>query len=379
MEGSTLKRRWSCPDTNLILRPKRGSPLLLLSPEEEDGCRLYSPDEDRVYETTTRSDFSGYRILGNSDNWFLVVDSRSDLYIVDVFSEERIHLPPLESIKGNFFKLERAGDKEFSSIFICKDGKSSSGGFLRTADDLRGLLWVDDKNGDYVVVWRFFGDEQYLGFCKKGDDHYREISMKMGVRWELRGRKDMVLKGYSLYILATRDFIRHLDLSRQDGFEDVSMSPTFPMWSRDILDLYDIETLEGKTNIEGNSYVAVTTSGEVFIVKTKACESNFEKHRMFRLFKRDPKDVDTETNNNIWLVEVDSVGGGDEALFLDLGTTVPADHTLGIEPNCIYFSRDRNEPSPLDICVYNLATKTIKRFPSLSSFKLKDAWWFLPS
>lgn len=33
------------------------------------------------------------------------------------------------------------------------------------------------------------------------------------------------------------------------------------------------------------------------------------------------------------IIEVDSLG--DEALFLDLGITVPADCTLGIEPNSI--------------------------------------------
>ncbi|CAN6859064.1 unnamed protein product [Brassica oleracea] len=31
-------------------------------------------------------------------------------------------------------------------------------------------MWVDDKNRDYVV---------YLGFCKKGDVHYREITLHM--------------------------------------------------------------------------------------------------------------------------------------------------------------------------------------------------------
>ncbi|CDY63097.1 BnaA02g37090D [Brassica napus] len=44
--------------------------------------------------------------------------------------------------------------------------------------DLRGLMWVDDKNRDYVVVRRV-SNCQYLGFFKKGDVHYREITLHM--------------------------------------------------------------------------------------------------------------------------------------------------------------------------------------------------------
>ncbi|ESQ45836.1 hypothetical protein EUTSA_v10010442mg [Eutrema salsugineum] len=384
MEESTLKRNSSCPDnqcakamrSTLILRPKSGSPLLLLF-SEEDGCRLYSPEEDRVYETT-RSDFSGYRILGNSGKWFLVVDSRSDLYIIDVFSEEKIHLPPLESMKGGYYKLERVADKELTCKLISESYRS---GVVLTAMDLRGLLWVDDKSGNYVVVWKYVElGRQFLGYCKKGDDHYTEIpTAKLGdVRRELRGQRDLVLKGYSLYIFTSYDYIRHLDLSGQDGFKDVSETHRFPMWRDDYMN----EELLGMTTISCRDTIVVTTSGEALIVHSRGYESNenFEKHRIFRVYKRDSKDLDPDTRDTR-LVQVDSLG--DEALFLDMGFTVPADHTLGIEPNSIYFTHD-NRLRPdwrtprFDICVYNLATKTTKRFPVLSNFNLKDARWFLP-
>ncbi|EFH62948.1 hypothetical protein ARALYDRAFT_893647 [Arabidopsis lyrata subsp. lyrata] len=62
---------------------------------------------------------------------------------------------------------------------------------------------------------------------------------------------------------------------------------------------------------------------------------------------------------------------------------LPVDRSIGIKPNSIYFTRhDRVchlESSSLDICVFNLATKTLKRFPGFSNLKLKDAQWFLPS
>lgn len=60
----------------------------------------------------------------------------------------------------------------------------------------------------------------YLGFCKKSDAHYREITVGMDVRRELRGLDDMVLKGYNLYFFSTRRYIRHLDLSGQDGVSE---------------------------------------------------------------------------------------------------------------------------------------------------------------
>ncbi|VYS53325.1 unnamed protein product [Arabidopsis thaliana] len=358
------------------LDPKLGSPLLLLSPEE-GGFRLYKPDEDKFYET--KSDFSGYRFLASSGKWFLVVDSRWDLYIIDVFSDERISLPPLESTQGGLYMVEREGSNDFKVTLI--GGSLNGRCCVHTTEYLRGLLWVDDKNGDFVVVWQF-EQGQFLGFCKKGDLHYRDIPIRVDVRREFRGLQDVVLKGYNLYILVNRSFIRHLDLSGQDGFKDVSATPRFPIWVSAFG--RDLGISEIKKVISFSDSIAVTTSGDVFLVFTTAFESLGERSRIFHVYKRDPE---KELKRNICgtsLVEVESIG--DEALFFDFGITVPADHTLGIEPNCIYFTRndrfghkDGSIPCLVDICVYNIATRTFKRFPSLSNLKLKDAMWFLPS
>ncbi|KAL1217714.1 F-box protein [Cardamine amara subsp. amara] len=380
MERSTLKRRSSSSDlesakalrSSLILRPKVGSPLVMLSREKE-GCGVYKPDEDRVYET--KRDFSGYRFLGNSGKWSLVVDSRMKFYIVDVFSEEMIDLPPIESFKGTLFRLERLGDNVRNRLV-----SDSAHGLVNTAEDLRGRLWVDDNNGDYVVVWVFQRSE-YIGFCKKGDDHYREILLRgIDVHWQFRGFYDFVLKGHHLYIHVVRGFIRHLDLSAgHDGdFKDVSERQDFALHRPSLMSLCMDERERIKINkiISFTESIAVTRSGQVLLVYTYELNSA-ERQRMFHLYKRNPNPTCYETE----IVEVDSLG--DEALFLDLGTTVPADHTLGIEPNSIYFTRgDRiyhRNTSCLDICVFNLTTKTIKRFPTLSNLNLKDAQWFLPS
>lgn len=121
-------------------RPKYGSPLLMLS-SEEDGCCIYVQprDEDRFYKT--KVDFSGFRFLANSGKWFLVADSRLTLSIIDVFSDKRIELPPIESAKDGRFRLERLGDHSFMERL----NDSSTCWFHPTSGDLRGALWVDDK------------------------------------------------------------------------------------------------------------------------------------------------------------------------------------------------------------------------------------------
>ncbi|XP_010480772.1 PREDICTED: F-box protein At5g25290-like [Camelina sativa] len=161
-----------------------------------------------------------------------------------------------------------------------------------------------------------------------------------------------------LYYLSHRCYIRELDLSGQDGFKDVDLGITGV-----------------KKLISSGDSIAVTISGDVLLVYTRAYEPVW----IFRVFKSYPKGLDRIST----LVEVESLG--DEALSFDLGITVPADLTLGIKPNSIYFTRNDRFGHPscnipcLDICVYNIATRTIKRFFSGSTLKLKDAQWLLPS
>ncbi|CAN6859074.1 unnamed protein product [Brassica oleracea] len=156
----------------------------------------------------------------------------------------------------------------------------------------------------------------------------------------------------------------------------VSVNHKFPM----SIPIADERAMYAYKPISVGEHIVVPTSGEPLFLYTRAYEPTSGRPRIFRLYKRDAKDLEPNT----FLVEVDSLG--DVALFVDLGITVPADRTLGIEPNSIYFTRDdrlfnhtkRSTPC-IDVCVYNLATKTIKPFASLSNFKPNDAMWFLPS
>ncbi|KAF2561083.1 hypothetical protein F2Q70_00018773 [Brassica cretica] len=229
------------------LGPKAGSPMLIVS-QEEGSYPLYNPEEDRVY------------------------------------SNERIRLPPLETVKSSLYKIERlGGDKGFNEFIIIEHETFSSGNLV-SAEDLRAVLWVDEKKGDYVVVWRFDACP-YLRFCRKGDVHYREISTRFGV--PSGGLESVVLKGYGLYVQTEQGYIRHLDLSGQHSFEDVWAINWHPVNT----DVY--ERMGGYRIISFSDNFAVTTSGE----------------------KQDTK-----------LIKVDSLG--DEALFLDFGITVPGDIPL---------------------------------------------------
>ena len=226
------------------------------------------------------------------------------------------------------------------------------------------ILWVDEGGKDYVVVWFF--DREYnhdcLSFCKKGDTHYTDIPLfDRDAHW-YRGLSEMVLRGYILYITTSRRFVRVLDLSggHEQGYSSFKETTRpFPM-----LSCYE----------SCDSSIAVTTSGEVLLV-----ESDPWNRTWFRVYKKNP-DLKNPDSSCHTVLEVDSLGG--EALLLDLGFTVPANDTLGIEPDSIYFTR-HYRPSQwrgrdLDICVYNLASKSLKRFSDLDVINLMDARWFLP-
>ncbi|CAH8392884.1 unnamed protein product [Eruca vesicaria subsp. sativa] len=145
-----------------------GSPGVMLFPKHGGGCILYNPKEGKI-ERNLHGDFPGCRFLANSGNWFLVLDSESNLYIIDVFSKKTIHLPSLESLRSTTCSIKRVGDKGFlrldrTNIFVEQDSDAVS------SDVVRGLLWVDEGGKDYVVVW-FFDHEynhDYISFCKKG-------------------------------------------------------------------------------------------------------------------------------------------------------------------------------------------------------------------
>jgi len=293
--------------------PKTKSPWLILFPDEGvHGCVLYNPDEDRIYKSVR--DFSGTIFLANSGNWFLVMDSKSNLYIIDVFSENRIDLPPLESLLSDNFTFEQKGDKEFKwqasndQILVFR---------LPRAEELRGILWVDEKMKEFVAVWFLEDSCNFLAFYKKADDHYSHIQLEYVITDVFQSVSDIVLHGCFLYI-GVGDYIQILDLSKDQGFKDVTRNYLFNVHN-------------GPWGFRSIFNLVVTTSGEVLMVLNNLYEKNIESEKSFRIFKKDPN-PDPNKHDNL-LVEVDSLGN-EEVMLLDLGITMH-----GIEPNSIYFTR----------------------------------------
>ncbi|KAG2240313.1 hypothetical protein Bca4012_023298 [Brassica carinata] len=336
--------------------PKSSGSLGLMLFPKDGGCVLYNPKEGTFRRNL--GDFPGCRFLANSGNWFLLLDSGCNLSIVDVFSKETIHLPSLESIESADSTVKRVGDTQ---IFERHDSDCIFGDL--SADVVSGLLWVSDSGKEFVVVWLFdLPGHSYISFCKNGDTRYTDIPLfhHRDLHW-LDGLSEMVLQGTRLYVTTNRRYVRVFDLSGPQGFfKDITGPTPLAMLSR---------------HASCDSSIAVTTSGEVLLV-----ESDHWRRSWFRLYKKDP-DVKNPLLACHTVTEVDSLGG--EALLLDLGFTVPANKALGIEPDTIYFTRHYRPCQclgrDLDICAFNLVTKSFDRFPNLDKMNLMDARWFLPS
>ncbi|XP_010490218.1 PREDICTED: F-box protein At2g14290-like [Camelina sativa] len=192
--------------------------------------------------------------------------------------------------------------------------------------DFRNSCSSYEKTKEFVVVWFVDPSVNCLCFCKKGDDRFAYILLLSRVSMYDQQIYDVVLRGHSLYILTNHDYIRFIDFSGPRG--------------------------------------------ELLLVENILDQ---RRQRSFHVFK---KDHDPEMNQRY--IEVISLG--EEALLLRMHTTVP-----GLEPNSIYFTshdsachRFRMKTLHIDICVFNLPTKTLKRCSTLSNMKLKDALWFLP-
>ncbi|XP_010490184.1 PREDICTED: F-box protein At2g14500-like [Camelina sativa] len=349
-----------------------GSPWLMFFPDDGTDCVLHNPYEEvMVYRRAAgRNCTSGSQLLASCGKWFLMLDSRSRLYIIDVFSTgNRIDLPPLESLLSNDSASKRKEDRDREFEWELTSGSVYSLYSLYD-DEIRGRMWVDEKTQELALVWFFDAPACFLGFYKKGNAHYDLIRITYGIPKMLTGLLRLLLRGYRLYILTMHRFVRVIDFSRQQGFEELTRSDTYPSPTF--------------ARLGYNCYfsIAVTTTGEVLLVTSTISESS---ERAFRIYKMDPNaDPDDHMPD---LLGVDSLG--DEALLLDLGITMPANNTLGIKQNSIYFTHhnlilSKNNwkkvahvlpPNEVDICVFNLSTKTLEPFPGPSNMSLKDARW----
>ncbi|CDY37746.1 BnaA04g19220D [Brassica napus] len=204
---------------------------------------------------------------------------RSSLYVLNVFTRERIKLPPFESHKGRLLTTRNAVNKT------------------------NAVLWVDERTKRYLVVWSI--GLWYMMYARSGFDFWREIPTREGPE-NLYGCQDIAYKDNKLYVLSRQNQIRILDFSQE-------LPLALP------------------TNVEHQPFtndrpwrvkIGVTVSEHVLMVKNRL-------NKILKIFKSDSEGTSWDT--------AESLEG--EAWIMDLGVTVPA--VNGTKPNYIYYSKDK--------------------------------------
>ncbi|CAH2048250.1 unnamed protein product [Thlaspi arvense] len=99
---------------------KKQIPWLILLPDEDDRmnnhwCKLFNPEEkDKLYKIRDEDvEFAKSYCLASYGNWLFMVDCWYNLYLLNLFTHERIDLPPVESQLGTT-KLERTSKGFFN-------------------------------------------------------------------------------------------------------------------------------------------------------------------------------------------------------------------------------------------------------------------------
>ncbi|CAH8358650.1 unnamed protein product [Eruca vesicaria subsp. sativa] len=257
-------------------------------------CQVFNPKEGKFYTLRNLgNDFSTHQCLATSGSWLLMLDLRSNLYVLNVFTRERIELPTLESHQGRL-QVHRLQNNTFT-FMINQSSVSASNVLNRT----KAVLWVDEKTNGYIVVWSI--GLSYIMYTRSGFDFWREIPTKEGPE-NLHGCQDIVYKDNKLYVLSRLNRIRILDFSQE--------------LPRALLDNVDDDPFRDETRL---SKIGVTVSGEVLMVTNRL-------KQVFNILKMN-------SDGTSW-DEVESLEG--EAWITDLGVTVPAvDGTT--RPDSIYY------------------------------------------
>ncbi|KAJ4903487.1 putative F-box protein [Raphanus sativus] len=241
------------------------------------------------------NDFSSHRCIATCGGWLLMFDLRSSLYVVNVFTRERIDLPPLESDPGRL-RVERRPDTNF---IINKSSVTTRNAINKT----NAVLWVDERTKRYIVVWSI--GLWYMMYTRSGFDSWREIPTREGPE-NLHGCQGIAYKDNKLYVLSRQNQIRILDFSQE-------LPLALP------------------NNVEENPFtnekpwrvkIGVTASENVLMVKNRL-------NKILKILKMDSGRTSWDT--------VESLEG--EAWIMDLGVTIPA--VNGINPNSIYYSKDK--------------------------------------
>ncbi|CAN6847734.1 unnamed protein product [Brassica oleracea var. botrytis] len=314
--ASAVCSAWYSVWRECVAKPNQ-VPWLILFPDPAQTkrrCMLYNPQEEKtVYKI--HQDLVVDPCLASYGTWLLMSDPRLNLYLVNALTAEVSGFPT---------------------------GKA--------------VVWIDEKTRDYVVAWTW-GEKRYTASCKRRDRAWRQILPFWGCR-------DMVLKDHKLYMYCDDDYIRVSDLSGKFPTKAARLHMLPPFRFRlGVLGPPPHRGVYLPDFIDWTTNIVVTTSGQVLMVgSVLKCDLTWH----FRIYK-------FNSANNDW---EPTVSLGNQALILDLGTTVQASLDIqGITRNSIYFSGIH--PSQKDVFIFNLSSQRIQRL-SASSIS-SDARWLFPT
>ncbi|KAJ0247178.1 F-box protein [Hirschfeldia incana] len=343
--------------------PKNQIPWMILFPEKgKDYCLLFNPEENnKTYRIQGLGvNFANSRCLAICGSWLFMRDPRYNLYIMNIFTRERIDLPSVESQVG-MLKIERTTDDMF--LVTPKEGI----GHEYNQEDLRidlPFFWIDKKTKDYFVTCYLEG--RVTAYAETGDKYWKQADLKiMG---------DRVYKDHKLYLYDYKRDVNVFDVSgdspRKIIETQVNHDPlcTKGMSRRVYPELGDVWDIK-------NTHLVVTVKGE--FVRVKSIVKSDGDVWSFCIYKMDSSQSEWEKITSL----------GDEAILLDQRTTVFANAVEGIKRNSIYFSGIHHEYvyprvwSEKDVLNYSLDTHKIERPPPsfFSNIQSSDGRWFVPN
>ncbi|XP_010451746.1 PREDICTED: probable F-box protein At4g22165 [Camelina sativa] len=353
---------------------KKQIPWLFLLPDEDDNidnhwCMLFNPEEEGKLHRMRAEVFIFAKsyCLATCGNWFLMIDHWSDLYILNLFTNEWIYLPPVESQLGTT-KLERNSE----GGFCISNGNDHP--FPMRFEGIKDIMhspvfWIDEQTKEYVVVWGL-GHWCSVVYSKKGDAFWNQLQIPLGSSCS----SQMVYKDHKLYYFRFRNnyfgdtsgYIKIFDFSREIPQETFHCGVTF---GTSLLDYQPSDSWRIRA-----TKIVVTVTGDVLKVEQLVKFGQRVQLWSFRVYKAG--------FFNKYDEQVDSLG--DEAMLFDLGITVLAsDDIVGFKRNSIYYNVTCYENNTTQICVFNLETQEMEeplhKFVCSSEQQLARARWFLPS
>lgn len=326
---------------------------LVLFPEDNNNpCTLFNPEEkDKRYRTKDLGlEFAESFCIETYRSWLLMSNRMHNLYIVNLFTHERIDLPPVEAQHG-VTKMERTLDDDVFRI-TSHNGKEYKGIRRRSP-----VLWIDEETREYVVLWELRG--LCVVYSRKGDTSWNQIP-------DTSSCCDMVYKDSKLYFLSLFGQFRIFEFSSRE----------FPQETFQCGVAVERFRLGIQLRQRSNSWsivatkLVVTATGEVLKVE-KLWKSRSETWS-FRVFKFYSSGF-LKKHNRIYSL-------GDESMLLDQGITVLANDTDGFIKNSVYFS-DTHGKDVHGIFLFNLETQKTELLHKYdcSSVQFSRARWFLPS